>query len=301
MNPDIENIFAHIRENSDCKISFSTNGSLRDTEFFWRIGADNRGIIRGTFDIDGWTQETHEMYRRNTNLEKIKENIEAFAATTNPTKVFTVVFKHNQHEVDSITDWCHSLEIDHEPMQSNRFKFDTKFEYMYEGKKYLLEQTDDPRFLNDADVKRNSGREVRDHRVLKKHEDQSPDDAVIECRWGENDKLFIDWQGNVWPCCYWHAASSRGKGNGTQSKGIQPSTPIYTEFMYGMANRKFSLKENTLQEIMNHPFYTRELEKSFTGGFNLMPSCRFICSVDSGHPKRLEAGQIRSATSDTQS
>jgi len=297
MNPDIEDIFAHIRENSDCKISFSTNGSLRDTEFFWRLGADNRGRIRGTFDIDGWTQENHELYRRNTNLEKIKENIEAFAATTNPTKVFTVVFKHNQGDVDSITEWCKSIGVDHEPMQSNRFRKTTTFEYTYEGKTYVLEQTDDPRFLNDTQIKRNSGREIRDHRV----ELSSPKDAVIDCRWGEEDKIFVDWQGNVWPCCYWHATASRGKGNAIQAKAPQPKTPIFLQFKEDLANKEFSLKEKTLEEIMNHPFYTGELERSFTGGFNLMPTCHFICSVGSGHPEREAPGQIRSATSDTQS
>ena len=64
MNPEIEDIFTHIRENSDCKFSFSTNGSLRNPDFFWRIGSENRGRISGTFDVDGWTQENRNVSKK---------------------------------------------------------------------------------------------------------------------------------------------------------------------------------------------------------------------------------------------
>jgi len=160
MNPYVEDIFKHIIDNSKAWISFSTNGSLRDEDFFWRIGSLTNRIL-GIFDIDGITQETHEYYRRNTNLEKVMNNCETFAMTNNQTHVFTVVFKHNQHEIDQITEWCNDRGIVHKPFQSNRFTRIPTCKYTWKGKEYILEQTTDKRFL---DVYEEDGRTVRDWR-----------------------------------------------------------------------------------------------------------------------------------------
>ena len=160
MNPHVEDIFKHIVNHSSAMISFSTNGSLRDEEFFWRIGSLTNNII-GVFDIDGFTQETHEHYRRNTDLKKVMNNCETFAMTNSKTEVFTVVFKHNQHEIDMISDWCKERGIVHKPFQSNRFVEDSSYKYMWKDKEYILEQTTDKRFLDTYEM---DGRTVRDWR-----------------------------------------------------------------------------------------------------------------------------------------
>lgn len=160
MNPYVEDIFKHIVDHSNAWISFSTNGSLRDEEFFWRIGCLSNNI-KGIFDIDGITQETHEYYRRNTSLSKVMNNCETFAMTNSKTEVFTVVFKHNQHEIDSISEWCEERNIAHKPFQSNRFIRTPTCKYIWKDKEYILEQTTDKRFLDTYEV---DSRTVRDWR-----------------------------------------------------------------------------------------------------------------------------------------
>lgn len=259
MNPEIEDIFTHIRENSECEISFSTNGSLRDEEFFWRIGVDNRKRIIGTFDVDGWTQENHEMYRRNTNLNKVKENAESFAATTNPTKIFTVIFKHNQDDVKRIREWSRSIGAEFEPLQSNRFRWGSTDSYVYKGKEYILEQTTDSEHLDNFD----NGRKILDHR----HQNKISNN--IECSWGLKSKIYVDEYQNVWPCCYWHIRT-------THPSWEEDNSPFHV-YNADVEKGDYNLKNHTLKTIMNNKFYKRGLVKSFE--INPSKTCQWFCGV----------------------
>lgn len=261
MNPEIEDIFAHIRENSDCWISFSTNGSLRDPDFFWRIGAENRGRISGTFDVDGWTQENHQLYRVNTDLEKTKENAEAFADSGNPTKIFTVVFKHNQDDVKHIAKWAKSINAHYEPFQSSRFSLGNTFKYSYKDVEYTLEQTTDANLLGKTDIE--SSRIVRDHRHygIKRF--------GIECIWGVQSKVYVDEYLNVWPCCYWQLRGS----NHPELEKIE----LFHKFIAEIKSGKYSLMKYTLKEILEKRFYKKDLENSFS----IEPSsmCNRVCGI----------------------
>ena len=264
MNPEIRDIFTHIRENSNCKISFSTNGSLRDPDFFWELGVENRKNISGIFDIDGWTQETHERYRVNTDLNKIKENVESFAATDNPTKIFTVVFKHNQDDVEKINEWTKSLGIQHEILQSSRFDYETIEKYTYKGKEYTLEQTTDPKYLEVFDT---TYRRVRDHR----HSYENVDN--IKCVWGIQNKVFIDENQNVWPCCYWPWKTLKNKEN----PKLGDRANVYQRFYDNLQSGEYNLHNFNLNEIMSKDFYKNDLLESFKN----QPSnrCKRICGI----------------------
>lgn len=261
MNPEIEDIFDHIKENSDCTISFSTNGSLREPDFFWRIGVKNRGRISGTFDVDGWTQENHQLYRVNTDLEKIKENAEAFAESGNTTKIFTVVFKHNQDDIEDISNWAKSIGAGHEAMQSNRFWNGTKSTYTYQGVEYTLEQTTDTDISNKF-INKNS-RIVRDHRH------KNIERTGIECSWGLESKVYVDEHLNVWPCCYWHI---RGSKNPEWA-----GSNLFHNFVEEIKSGEYNLKKYTLKEILEKRFYKKDLENSFS----IEPSwmCTRVCGI----------------------
>lgn len=264
MNPEIGDIFTHIRENSNCGIYFSTNGSLRDPDFFWQIGVENRGNISGTFDVDGWSQEIHERYRVNTDLNKIKENAESFAATGNSTTIFTIVFEHNQHEVEKISDWASEIGAEHEILQSNRFRRTPTFTYTYKEKEYTLDQTTDPKYLERVE----SIRGVRDHRHLNK------DIECIKCVWGIESNVFVDEYQNVWPCCYWPWKDLRFENPRSAEKAS-----VYQRFLENLERGEYNLNNFTLNEIINKDFYKQDLLKSFDT--NPTFRCKNHCGVHS--------------------
>ena len=103
LNKDILKIVEYIVDNSFLPwVQINTNGSVRSEEWWWELGkvGDSRLIV--VFDIDGVTQEQHSLYRQNTNLEKILNNMESFSNTKAKATAFSVIFKHNRKSMYDI-------------------------------------------------------------------------------------------------------------------------------------------------------------------------------------------------------
>jgi len=86
------------------KILINTNGSARTPEWWARLGSIPK--LHVSFAIDG-LRDTHELYRRNTNWDKIIENAQAFIQAGGSAEWIMTIFKHNEHQVDD----CNSLAV----------------------------------------------------------------------------------------------------------------------------------------------------------------------------------------------
>lgn len=102
MNRDIDKIVAYIITNSKCTITINTNGSIRDPDWWWKLGIIGGKRLYVVFAVEGITQEMHSHYRQNTSLETIKYNIAALSRTQAKVTVQTLLFKHNQDYVEDI-------------------------------------------------------------------------------------------------------------------------------------------------------------------------------------------------------
>lgn len=150
MNKNIAEICEYIIQNSRANITLFTNGSLRNPDWWWILGSKCKDRLTVTFDVDGSTQELHEQYRQKTNLRLILENMEALSATPANVGVFTVVFKHNQHDLYNIAklvkdNGAYNIYY----VASNRFhrKNLATFTFTSNGDNHLLEKSD----INDHD------------------------------------------------------------------------------------------------------------------------------------------------------
>lgn len=108
MNKNIYSIVEYILSSTrSTNIFINTNGSMRDELFWWELGMlDAKYGYRLTivFDIDGTTQEQHEIYRRGTDLKKVLANMRSYTESGSMAKAFTVVFKHNENSLEEIGD-----------------------------------------------------------------------------------------------------------------------------------------------------------------------------------------------------
>lgn len=140
MNKDIFDIVKFILENnSRVHVTINTNGSMRDEEFWWKLGVlsyENMKRLKVIFDVDGVTQEQHERYRRGTTLSKVLDNMKAFTDAQAPAQVYTVIFDHNENSINDIADLVYkygakSIYV----CPSNRFdKNPEQFRFISEGK-----------------------------------------------------------------------------------------------------------------------------------------------------------------------
>jgi MoaA/NifB/PqqE/SkfB family radical SAM enzyme len=146
MNKDIFEIIEYITSHG-VWVNMSTNGSIRDEEWWFNLGVIGGHRLAVQFCIDGSTQEMHELYRRKTDLQKILNNMESFSQTRAQPKVFTVRFKHSEPYLKDIQELSKAYGA-HKwtGILSNRFQFDTGgkvFPYTYNGKQYRLEEVED--------------------------------------------------------------------------------------------------------------------------------------------------------------
>lgn len=167
MNKDIFEIIRYLIDNSSCTIQLNTNGSIRDAQWWWDLGVLGGDRLQTWFDIDGIDQEMHSLYRQKTDLEKIKENIEAYCSTKANSAAFVIVFKHNEDHLYEIYDMIRELGVKGEIFftESNRFYHSPTFEFIDEnGNVKVLEQSS----LEGNHPLLNDKIPIRDHKWRKK-------------------------------------------------------------------------------------------------------------------------------------
>jgi len=144
MNKDIFEIVKYIIENSTAEIVINTNGSFRNSDWWWNLGVCGGNRLKVMWAIEGITQEQHSLYRQNTNLELVLENMEIFSCAGGVSEVFTVTFKHNEADLHNIAKLVESRGASGIFfVQSNRFYENNKFQFIDKTgiKKYLEKST----------------------------------------------------------------------------------------------------------------------------------------------------------------
>jgi sulfatase maturation enzyme AslB (radical SAM superfamily) len=92
--------FTYFREtNPNILLSMNTNGSARNIDWWKNLAKvlNHKGHV--IFSIDG-LQDTNHLYRRNTNFDKIIENVKAFIGAGGQAHWEYIVFEHNEHQVE---------------------------------------------------------------------------------------------------------------------------------------------------------------------------------------------------------
>lgn len=142
MNKDMFKICEYIIKEGNSFITLNTNGSMRDEDWWWRLGGMCKDRINVVFTVDGINQKMHERYRRKTDLEKILNHMEILSSAGGKAEGFTVVFKHNQDYLKEIENLVKSYgATNHKWTKSDRFTNGKPFMFTNEkGDQEILEE-----------------------------------------------------------------------------------------------------------------------------------------------------------------
>ena len=104
-----QDIYKYFRQvNPEITLGMNTNGALQSTFWWHSLGTMlNQQKDYCVFSIDG-LEDTNPIYRKNTNWGKLMSNVEAFIAAGGRAHWDMIVYKHNQHQVDT----CEKLSKD---------------------------------------------------------------------------------------------------------------------------------------------------------------------------------------------
>jgi len=238
---DFHTLCKKLKDNN-CKISITTNGSAK-TKLWWQklnnILDENDTL---TFSIDG-LEDTNHIYRKNAKWHTIMTAIKIFAKRRCKLIWKYIVFKHNQHQINDAKILSTKLLFDHFRLEhSNRWL----------SKKELMP---DRQFVDDYHT----------HQKAVLIDEKYQSEMSPKCL--ENNlpskSLYIDAEGNFYPCCWMGTYRYRYKS------------------VFSPRDKFFNIKDNTLNQILKNISVKNffKTTKAFTSAHEC---CKIQCGVKHG-------------------
>lgn len=261
-----------LKSNKYINVLINTNGSMRDELYWWKMCALSvkyRSInkarrYRIIFDIDGINQEMHSLYRRNTNLQKVLNHMKIASEFKDYLRVCsqTVLFKHNQDYLKEIEDLCALYGSEnHTAVISDRFdgaqskNSNTYYFYDENNQKLTLEKVTPEWRLN-----------FKKEGALTSRQTRADMSKKPSCGWSLTNSLQINFDGNVWPCCYF--------GNSAIMRSEQWKN--HHEFIKKYYNYNNNIYETDIEDILNNDWW-QELPYMLESN-NIVTQCKKHCT-----------------------
>lgn len=100
---DFLDIVAYIKNNSKIQLQIVTNGSYKKDIWWQQLGQLLDYNDQITFSVDGWDDESNNIYRVNSNFDTIVTGIKTIRATSEcRIQLSTIYFNFNQHSIHKI-------------------------------------------------------------------------------------------------------------------------------------------------------------------------------------------------------
>jgi hypothetical protein len=115
----------------------------------------------------------------------------------------------------------------------------------------------------------------------------------INCEWRNTKKVVVNPDGQVWPCCYFcnygyktEALGVYGPNNqvedldqpGETWVGRKNGDDVFVQ--YKKHYKELNLKHNSMEDILNHEWYTKILPESWEKEETRVEQCRRFCEVE---------------------
>ena len=217
---DTLDIFKYLRtNNSGIDLAMNTNASARDEKWWAELGEifGRKGDVK--FGIDGLS-DSHHIYRRRTDFNKIIRNAKAFISTGGRARWEFIVFRHNEHQVEEARKLSEDLGFEKFTVKkTGRFFSNTKSKvnerqevHNNDGTiDYYIEKPLNSNYQNQSLNKENAI--IDQFGSMESYLEQTK----ISCKTFHEKSVYISSEGLVFPCCWtanqlylWYMPKERG-------------------------------------------------------------------------------------------
>jgi hypothetical protein len=100
--------------------------------------------------------------------------------------------------------------------------------------------------------------------------------TYVRCSWQEEGRILVNPDGQVWPCCYFcnkaYYAEQTGKIDEWFSR--YPDRIFHKYFAH---KEELNLKNRTMEEILSHEWFTKDLPESWIEEDTRAEQCQTFC------------------------
>jgi len=266
-------------------IEVATNGGVNHPSWWKELALALNGVGSVTFGIDG-LEDTNDLYRRQVVWKRLMENVEAFIGAGGVADWQFILFEHNYHQKDQVEELSKKMgfnkfftidnydRISNDTGGSDAEPYINHFVKKYDNLGEETKKYKNTIVNNQSTVKEQKLKEFDELMETKYNNDikQFKNSAPIDCSWWKHRKagLMLTFDGEVWPCC--HTGGMRYPKD--KPWDHPDSSNLYSE-THGRYGSNFNnILYNTLDEILQHEWFHRELVKSWENNRRLE-----LCSV----------------------
>lgn len=253
-----------------------TNGSMRTKKFWTDMGSICKRFTNHlvVFAVDGM-EDTHAIYRRKTDFNKIVENIKAFTSVGGRASVTMTLFEHNKHQVKQVEElaWeVNALRFQMRHSHGDNLLVDLGKDSYRIHACYDIDEYDKQNL--DFDNKWNMS-DNRDYNIHQYTQNQLEFKQKLEgktvCPWYNDREVQIDPWGVVWPCCHTSLF-------GVDTASHNPIELVDASFIEARVEN--SLKKYSLPQVLSNDWFTGNLNDALNSGS--WKQCQNICGVECG-------------------
>lgn len=248
MHPDLPELISVFGKcNPEASVQICTNGGTHNEEWWSSLG---NALSRNTkyhavdFAIDG-LEDTHSIYRRSTDYNKILANAISFAKAGGKSRWIMTLFDYNIHQIDE------AIEV----ARKNNFT-SIKFRYSHTKNALVETPTEEYRLHTDKADKVTLPDTVYFNNSVMFSENSTKHTTDSKCPWYRDERIQIGPWGNVWPCCY-IADVMEGITEINQREQLEKEMP----------NQEWNnLTNHSLNDILSHKWFNSTLNSAVEHG-----------------------------------
>jgi len=271
----LEVIKAVKEKNKNIKMTISTNGGMKSSEWWKELAGLLSPSDAVMFAIDG-LEDTNHIYRVNVNWNNLIKNVKSFIDNGGSASWQFIVFKHNQHQIDQANDLAKKLKFkEFIVKKSHRFPItELKGLKLIGGDNVPIEPSTDGMYVNEIKF-------IPNYKTWK----EDTKNLSIDCDAQFEQSVYIDVEGRLFPCCYIASSLYQFKTSAGQfyNQG-------WDKFWSDHGDQYINLYNRAWEEILDSSFY-KEIQRKWTSEDRLNV-CTFFCGGNGKSPNPVIREEI---------
>jgi MoaA/NifB/PqqE/SkfB family radical SAM enzyme len=248
----------YLMDNGVKSVSIDTNGGYRGEDWWASLARPN---VLVNFALDGTDNETLEKYRIGVKYDKVFDNVKAFMSAGGNAQWNFIVFKHNEHQVETAKQLAKDLGMKFRLKVTQKFRGKKDFKVMVEGKHVFTLEPPEQNQYRHTNVGNVEHIPIAVFKFDLKNYSKLNENKIT-CKSLERNEVYLAANGMLAPCCYigTHTHDSPGSWQFKEQYNVDD----------------FNLNTHSIDEVLNKQYNISSKWNDTTENGNLI-TCLHTC------------------------